>query len=85
MFMTKKDRKIANQKVMISNRDRLIGDMEEQAKTLHEENKDLRFENEELRELLAEIADRAFSCPLDSEKIVLNKIKELARDYQSTN
>lgn len=85
MFMTKKDRKIANQKAMIINRDRLIGDMEEQAKTLHEENKDLRFENEELRELLAEIADRAFSCPLDSEKIVLNKIKELARDYQSTN
>ena len=29
MLMTKKDRKIANQKAMISNRDRLIGDMEE--------------------------------------------------------
>ena len=85
MFMTRKDRKIANQKAMISNRDRLIGDMEEQAKALHEENKDLRFENEELRELLTEIADRTIICPLDSEKIVLNKIKELVRDYQSTN
>ena len=85
MFMTKKDRKIANQKAMISNRDRLIGDMEEQAKVLHKENKEVRFENEELIELLTEIADRAFSCPLDSEKIVLDKIKELARDYQSTN
>lgn len=85
MFMTRKDRKIANQKAMISNRDRLIGYMEEQAKALHEENKDLRFENEELRELLTEIADRTITCPLDSEKIVLNKIKELVRDYQSTN
>ena len=85
MFMTKKDRKIANQKAMISNRDRLIGEMEEQAEILHEENKDLKFENEEFRELLTEIADRAFSCPLDSEKIVLNKIKELVRDYQSEN
>lgn len=85
MFMTRKDRKIANQKAMINNRDRLIGDMEEQAKALHEENKDLRFENEELRELLTEIADRIIKCPLDSEKIVLNKIKELVRDYQSTN
>lgn len=36
-------------------------------------------------QLLTEIADRAFCCPLDSEKIVLNKIKELVRDYQSEN
>lgn len=85
MLMTKKDRKIANQKARISNRDRLIRDMQEQAKVLHEENKDLRFKNEELVELLNEIADRAFTCPLDSEKIVLDKIKELVRDYQSEN
>ena len=85
MFMTNKDRKIANQKAMISNRDRLIGDMEEQAKVLYEENKDLGIKNEEQEELLTEIADRAFSCPLDSEKIVLNKIKELVRNYQSQN
>lgn len=85
MFMTKKDRKIANQKAKIHNRDILIGDMEGQAKVLHEENKYLRIENEECKELLTEIADRAFSCPLDSEKIVLNKIKELVRNYQSQN
>ena len=85
MFMTKKDRKIANQKAKIHNRDILIGDMEVQAKVLYEENKYLRIENEEFKELLTEIADRAFSCPLDSEKIVLNKIKELVRNYQSQN
>lgn len=82
-MFTKKDRKIANQKAKIQNRDILIGNMEEQAIMLHEENKDLRFENEELRDLLTEIADRTFTCPLDSEKIVLDKIKELVRDYQS--
>lgn len=46
-MLTKKDRKILNQKSMIHNRDILIKDMEGQAKVLHEENKDLRFENEE--------------------------------------
>jgi len=41
--------------------------------------------NRELIQLLTEVADRAFCCPLDSEKIVLDKIKELVRDYQSEN
>lgn len=42
-------------------------------------------ENSKMHELLRDIADRAVTCPLGSEKIVLNKIKELARDYQSKN
>lgn len=62
-----------------------VEQLAEENKALYEENKDLRFEKEEFRELLTEIADRAFSYPLDSEKIVLNKIKELVRDYQSQN
>ena len=62
-----------------------VEDLNEENKYLHEENKDLRFENEELRELLTEIADRSITRPLDSEKIVLDKIKELVRDYQSEN
>lgn len=64
---------------------RQVRDLNEENKYVHEENKDLRFENKELRELLTEIADRTITCPLDSEKIVLNKIKELVRDYQSAN
>ena len=39
----------------------------------------------ELQSLLKEVADRVITCPLDSEKIVLGKIKELVHNYQSKN
>ncbi len=42
-------------------------------------------ENTKLQKLLKDVADRTVACPVDSEKIVLNKIKELVHDYQSTN
>ena len=42
-------------------------------------------ENMKLQDSLKDVADRTIACPLDSEKIVLNKIKELVRDYQSQN
>ena len=64
---------------------RQVRDLNYENNCLHEENKELRFENEELTDLLTEIADRTATCPLDSEKIVLDKIKELVRDYQSEN
>lgn len=83
--MFKKDRKIANQKAMINNRDKMIERLCNEKHELQEENRDLRFENEEQKDLIAEIFDRAVKCPLGSEKIVLGKIKELTRDYQSKN
>lgn len=42
-------------------------------------------ENTKLQKLLKDVADRTIDCPVDSKKIVLNKIKELVRDYQSQN
>lgn len=42
-------------------------------------------ENIKLQDLLKDVADRTIACQLNSEKIVLNKIKELVRDYQSQN
>ena len=42
-------------------------------------------ENTKLQKLLKDVADRTIACPVDSEKIVLSKIKELVRDYQSQN
>lgn len=40
-------------------------------------------ENMKLQDLLKDVADRTIACPMDSEKIVLNKIKELTRNYQT--
>ena len=84
-MLTKKDRKILNQKSMIHNRDILIKDMEEQAKVLHEENKDLRFENEEQRDLISRIERLVNSNKYNNEKVILDKMKELVEDYQSNN
>lgn len=42
-------------------------------------------ENMKLQDLLKDVADRTIACPVDSEKIVLNEIKELVHDYQSKN
>ena len=40
-------------------------------------------ENMKLQDLLKDVANRTIACPVDSEKIVLNKIKELTRNYQT--
>ena len=40
-------------------------------------------ENMKLQDLLKDVADSTIACPVDSEKIVLNKIKELTRNYQT--
>ena len=84
-MITKKDRKIRNQKAMIHNRDILIRDMQKQAKAVYEENKDLRFELEENNELIKRIEKFVSSNKYNNEKAVLNKIKELVSDYQSIN
>ena len=69
----------------IGNRNMLIKDMEEQAKALYEENKDLRFENEEQLDLIKRIDKPVNSNKYNNEKAILDKIKELVRDYQSIN
>lgn len=69
----------------VENRNILIKDMEEQAKALYEENKDLRFENKEQLDLIKRIDESVNSNKYNNEKAVLNKIKELVRDYQSIN
>lgn len=55
----------------------------EENKVLYAENKDLRFEKEETNDLLREILKITIVHP--NEKIALNKIKELVREYQSQN
>ena len=83
MFFTRKDRTIANQKAMIVNRDRLIGDMEDQATLLYNEKKRLTIEIEELKEFKEEVINI-----MNEKDTIVNKydkIKELISDYQSQN
>ena len=90
IIKTRKDRKIANQKAMIQNRDILIKDLmkiktelKEENLAVHNENKDLRFENEEQKELIDRISKIATANSYNNEKAILDKIKELVNDYQS--
>lgn len=79
----RKERKIANQQAMIKNRDKLIADLQARIDMQKRTIQTLSSRNDRQAELLTEIADRSVCCPLDNEKIVLNKIKDLTRDYQS--
>lgn len=77
-MFTKKDRQIANQKVMIDNRNKLIKDLQTRNDMLKTENKDLRFENEEVLDTIQKILNLSTSNTYNNDKIVLSKIKELA-------
>lgn len=92
IIKTRKDRRIANQKAMIQNRDILIKDLmkiktelKEENLAVHNENKELRFENEEQKELIDRISKIATANSYNNEKAILDKIKELVNDYQSKN
>ena len=92
IIKTRKDRKIANQKAMIKNRDILIKDLmkiktelKEENLVVHNENKELRFENEEQKELMERIIKLVSCNKYNNEKAILDKMKELVEDYQSNN
>ena len=78
-MFTEKDRKIANQKAMIENRDKFIDKLSQENIEVHNENKDLRFENKELRDTLKEILRLGESNTYNNDKMILGKIKELAK------
>lgn len=90
-MFTKKDRKIANQKVQIERRDIYISELEIKNTTLkqeniavHNENKDLRFEIEEENDLTNSIIKELYSS-IKTDKQKVDKIKELVSDYQSNH
>ena len=92
IIKTRKDKRIANQKAMIQNRDILIKDLmkiktelKEENLAVHDENKELRFENEEQKELIERISKLVSCNKYNNEKAILDKMKELVEDYQSNN
>ena len=79
-MLTKKDKKILNQKSMIHNRDILIEDIQKKNEELsneniavYEENKDLRFENEGIRDIIKEIDNLAKTQQYGSVQNLQNK------------
>lgn len=90
-MFTKKDRKIANQKAMIENRDKFIDrqikeyrELKEENIAVHNENKDLRFEIESKNDLINEFVKELYSS-IKTDKQIVDKLKELVSDYQSLN
>lgn len=81
----------------LADRDKMISEQKEESLQVHNENKDLRAENEDLRFDLSSQIEKENAKDEIVEKIKmtindfmtkedkLNKIKELADDYQSIN
>lgn len=60
-------------------------ELSRQIKDLNFANKDLRYEKEEQNELITRIRNLVDCNKYNSEKVILNKIKELVSDNQSSN
>lgn len=83
--MFKEDRKIANQKAMVENRDKLIKELQEQKyyyKRVSREQREILAKQDEVMKKILILSE---GNTYDNDKIVLSKIKELVRDYQSIN
>lgn len=78
-----KSKQIANRDKLIDGQRAEIHQWQEENKALYNENKELRFDNEERSELIKRIKDLAESNSYNNEKIILNKIKELVKDFDS--
>lgn len=78
-----KSKQIANRDKLIELQRAEIHQWQEENKALWNENKDLRFDNKELSELVKRMKKLAESNSYNNEKSILNKIKELVKDFDS--
>lgn len=88
IIKTRKDRKIANQKAMIQNRDKLIENLRTKIDSLNKEHKILSEENQKGNQAIITLEEiyKLTTCnKYNNEKVILDKIKELVNDYQSNN
>ena len=84
-MFTKKDRQIANQKVMIENRDKLIKDLQEQKIYYKEMSSQQRQENDFLRKIILKVEDLTTQNTYNNEQIILHKIKEVIQSANENN
>lgn len=78
-----KSKQIANRDKLIDGQRAEIHQWQKGNKALHNENKELRFDNEERSELIKRIKNLVESNSYNNEKSILNKIKELVKDFDS--
>lgn len=78
-----KSKQIANRDKLIDGQRAEIHQYQKENKALWNENKDLRFDNKELLELVKRMKSLAESNSYNNEKSILNKIKELVKDFDS--
>lgn len=90
IIKTRKDRRIANQKAMIQNRDILIKDLmkiktelKEENLTVHNENKDLRAEIDSVKDCLNEIEKELNKQQYNNIENLKNKIKSILKTAKS--
>lgn len=84
-MFTKKDRKIANQKAMIENRNKLIKDLQEQKDYYKEMSIQQRAENDFLRDILTRVESLVTQNTYDNEKVILRKVKEVIQSANENN
>lgn len=83
MFVTNKEyNKVNARNVKLAREAR---ELSEENQCLYEENRDLRHENEELRDIVNNILKQTESNTYSNDRAVLDKIKELIRDFKGTN
>ena len=83
----------------LADRDKLIAEQKEENLQIYSENKELRAENEDLRfdlsvanekieqkdEIVSKLIKQAERNSYNNKEVQLNKIKELAKEYQAIN
>lgn len=84
-MFTNKDRKIANQEAMISNRNKLIKDLQEQKDYYKEMSIQQRAENDFLRDILTRVESLVTQNTYDNEKVILRKVKEVIQSANENN
>lgn len=78
-----KSMQIRARESLIEDQRKEIHQWQKENEVLHQENKELRFDNEEISELVKRIKNLAESNSYNNEKSILNKIKELVKDFEA--
>ncbi|MFR0822738.1 MAG: hypothetical protein ACLU84_04920 [Clostridia bacterium] len=84
-FITKKDRKIGNLKIMLENKSKFIDRQSKENYMLYKENRNLQYENEKQRQVMNEIRNIVDIQNQYTRVDKFEKIKEVLIAWKSEN